>query len=66
MSTSSELRDLARAIEKLCNESPCVSLAGGIVNHCTNYLQLLAGFHEQIHTIESYRKKEGISLPNLL
>jgi len=38
---------LAREIERLLHESPCLSVAHPIVHHCTDHLALLAAHHEQ-------------------
>lgn len=45
--TAHELRQLAKDIEDVCQESLCMSLAYPIVAHCAEHLRLLAGFHEQ-------------------
>jgi hypothetical protein len=45
--TGNELRDLARKIEVVLMEAPCMSVALPIVRHCTDHLQLLAAHHDR-------------------
>lgn len=46
MTTSSELRTLAKQIEQACLEAPCLSVAIDIVRPCVDHLNLLARLHE--------------------
>jgi hypothetical protein len=47
--TSSQLRDLAAAIEQLAREHPCWSQVHQIIYNCTNHIALLAKVEELRH-----------------
>jgi hypothetical protein len=44
--TATELRELAKAIEQVCLESPCVGPAMSIVRNCVDHLNCVARIHE--------------------
>lgn len=41
-----ELRELAKQIESLCQQAPCMSVAWEIIRPATNHLYLLARLYE--------------------
>lgn len=46
MKSGAELRELARQIEKLCEASPCMSVAYPIVSNAVEHLCAIARIHE--------------------